>query len=106
MRALRALRGEYLAAAPAKLAELWSTFDQVQNGDRPAMERLRVQVHHLAGSGGGYGLDDVTTHARSAEQLVERLLRAAAPPPVSELADLRAHLTGITDAFDQARSTE
>lgn len=102
--ALRALRAEYLADAPRKITELWNALARVQNGEPGAVGELRTLVHHLAGSGGAYGFPLVTERARAAEQLIDR--RGAARLAAAELAELRAHLQALADAFDQARSTE
>ncbi|MFI5208117.1 MAG: Hpt domain-containing protein [Gemmatimonadales bacterium] len=102
--ALRALRAEYLADAPQKIAGLWSALARVQNGEPAAVGELRTMVHHLAGSGGAYGYPVVTEHARAAEQLIDR--RSAGGFAAVELADLRTHLQALADAFDQARSAE
>ena len=104
--ALRALRAEYLADAPARVAELWSAFDRMQNGDDRGASVLRTLVHRLAGSGGAYGIPDVTEQARIAEQLIDRISTSQAGASAAELDLLRTHLTGVADAFDRARSTE
>ena len=104
--ALRKLRAEYLAEAPAKIAELWSVFERVQSGDREATGALRTHVHRLAGSGGAYGLPDVTACARKAEQLIDRILASTAGRPAADLAQLREHLAGVADAFERARTME
>ena len=105
-RALRKLRAEYLAEAPAKIAELWSAFERVQNGDREAAGALRTHVHRLAGSGGAYGLPDVTDSSRKAEQLIDRLLTSPGGTSPADLAQLREHLAGVADAFERARTME
>ena len=104
--ALRALRVGYLADAPLKIAELWSAFDRMQNGDAGGATTLRTLVHRLAGSGGAYGVPDVTVQARLAEQAIDRISTSRTGTFAAELAVLRTHLTGVADAFDQARSTE
>ena len=101
--ALRALRAEYLADAPRKVAELWNALARVQNGEPDGAGALRTLVHHLAGSGGAYGFPLVTERARSAEQLIDRRAARLGPDDISEL---RAHIQALADAFDQARSTE
>jgi HPt (histidine-containing phosphotransfer) domain-containing protein len=98
------LRGEYLADAPRKIAELWNALARVQNGEPDAAGELRTLVHHLAGSGGAYGFPVVTERARAAEQLIDRL--DAAQAAAAGIAELRAHVQALADAFDQARSTE
>ena len=104
--ALRPLRADYLADPPGKVAELWRVLARVQNGERAAVRELRTLLHHLAGSGGAYGLPSVTESARKAEQVIDRCEPPGDRPSPADLAELRMHLTGVADAFDQARSTE
>lgn len=101
--ALRELRAEYLAAAPARLGELWSALDRVQNGDAEALSALRVLAHRLAGSGGGYGMPDVSTAARAADEHCKALIAAASPAGSADVSQLRVLIQGIADAFERAK---
>lgn len=103
--ALGVLRAEYLAESPARLAELWTEFAGVQNGDGGALEALRTLVHRLAGSGGAYGLPVVTDSARAADQFCRA---AAGEVPLSKerVAGLRDLIQRIADAFHEASSPE
>jgi hypothetical protein len=104
-RALRALRTEYLADSPRRIAELWSALERVQNGDAEGLAALHLHLHRLAGSGGGYGLPDVSTTARAADAFCRSLL-AAAGPTASDLTQLRVLMQGVADAFARAEATE
>ena len=104
--ALRQLRRDYLAAGPARVAELWSALTGVQNGDADALERLRLLAHRLAGSGGGYGFPSISQAGRHADQLSRELLARASPPDPSALTQLTALVQGIADAFAGATAPE
>ena len=104
--ALRALRVEYLAAGPERVAELWRALDRVQNGDADALPDLRVLVHRLAGTGGGYGVPEVTIAARVADECCRALIVAGAPPGAADVTQLRVLITGVADAFERATNME
>ena len=97
--ALRVLREQYLADAPDRLAELWSTFARVQFGDPAALEKLQSLTHRLAGTGGAYGFPGVTDAARAVELACRALRDAGRTPVPSELAGLRVMIEGVADAF-------
>jgi HPt (histidine-containing phosphotransfer) domain-containing protein len=103
--AISALRAEYLAEAPRRLAELWSELARVQNGDASALERLGTLAHRLAGSGGAYGLPAVTDRARAADQYCRQHLGAGSRSAV-EVAQLRTLIQHIADAFHDASLPE
>ena len=104
--ALRRLRAEYLAAAPERVAELWTAYAGVQNGSGEALEGLHTLAHRLAGSGGSYGFPDITARARDAGQICRLLIASRAPPSPDELEPLRLALQGIADAFHNASTSE
>lgn len=103
--AISALRTQYLAESPKRVAELWSEFARVQNGDTAALERLRTLVHRLAGSGGAYGLPDVTDRARAADQFCRGPL-SGTPGGAVDVAQLRTLIQRIADAFHEASFPE
>jgi hypothetical protein len=105
-RALRDLRAEYLAASPIRMAELWSSLERVQNGDAETLAVLRVQAHRLAGSGGGYGLPDVSAAARILDTCCRSLMEAEADITPSDLTHLRVLIQGVADAFARAEAME
>ena len=104
--ALRLLRAEYLAASDERVRELWEMLDRVQNGDAAALPALRVLVHRLAGSGGGYGVPDVSVAARNADVRCRALIDAAVPPDAGDVTQLRVLIQGVADAFERAKTTE
>ena len=101
-RALAPLRRDYLAQGPARLAELWSAFETVQNGDAEGLARLQVLAHRLAGSGGGYGFPDITRAARMTDQFCRELNAAPSAPSQDALSQLHALVGGIAAAFASA----
>ena len=104
--ALRELRAEYLADSTQRLGELWSALKRVQNGDADALPSLRVLVHRLAGSGGGYGLPEVSTTARAADDRCRSLIDGGVPPTAADVNQLRVLIQGVADAFARAKATE
>src|SRR6185436_7740706 len=103
---MRGLRAEYLAQAPGRVAELWTSLERVQNGDADALGELRVLVHRIAGSGGGYGFPDVSRAARLADDFCRGILLRESPAGASDVARLRELVQGVADAFTQAQATE
>ncbi|OYY94038.1 MAG: response regulator receiver protein [Hydrogenophilales bacterium 28-61-23] len=72
---LARLRNDYLARLPAELAELNSLAAGLCGGeehkpeiDRASLDELHHRLHKLAGSGGTFGLADLSASARSLEQ--------------------------------------
>ena len=105
-RALRELRSAYLAESPKRLGELWSTLERVHNGVAGSLPELRILVHRLAGSGGGYGLPEVTIAARAADTFCRSLIDAGAPAGADDVNQLRVLVQGVADAFARAKSPE
>lgn len=104
--ALRRLREDYLAAAPERVAELWTSYARVQNGGIPALEGFRTLVHRLAGTGGSYGLPRVTERARMADLDCRALLEAGGVVTPDDLLRLRKLVQDIADAFHDASTPE
>lgn len=93
-----ALRRDYLRDAPAHIADLRKDLAAFRNGEPDALESLRSRFHQLAGSGGSYGLPQVTEVARAMEQ---RILTA--PEPIPQDADLfEKAINDLKAAFDSA----
>ena len=103
---MRGLRAQYLGDADARVAELWSDMARVEAGEREALDELRRRFHKLAGSGGSYGLDDVTTSSREGERAAKRLLDAGAPPDDAAFAELTTHVRHVADAFAAAKNAD
>ena len=104
--ALRRLRADYLAAAPQRLAELWTAYARVQTGETQSLDTLRTLMHRLAGTGGSYGLPDVTDRARAGDQACRQLIASSAPLTPGDVQRLRALIQGIADAFQNATTSE
>jgi diguanylate cyclase (GGDEF)-like protein len=62
------LQRGYLAAMPARLAELRSDIAALSKGGTEAIGSLKASLHRLAGSGGSFGFLDLSAIAREAEQ--------------------------------------
>ena len=105
-RALRPLRREYLEQGRARIAELWSAFAAVQNGDAEGLAQLQVLAHRLAGSGGGYGFPEITRTARLADHFCRELKTRPSAPGQDDLTQLHALVDGIADAFARAQVPE
>lgn len=103
---MRGLRTQYLGDADERVAELWSDIARVEAGDRDALDELRRRFHKLAGSGGSYGLDDVTTCSREGESAAKRLLDAGAPPDAAAFTELSTHVRRVADAFAAAKDAD
>ncbi len=92
------LQREYLADAPARLADLRKDLAAFRTGEPDALESLRRRFHQLAGSGGSYGFPRVTEISRTMEH------RILTPPPLAiNDADLiEQAIQDLKQAFDQA----
>ena len=101
---MRGLRTQYLADADARVAELRSDMARVEAGEREALDELRRRFHNLAGSGGSYGLGEVTASSREGEHAAKRLLDAGAPPDDAALAVLTTYVQRVADAFAAAKN--
>lgn len=105
-RKLAVLRAAYIAESPARIAELWTAFARVQNGDLLALETLAGLLHRLAGSGGAYGLMRVTEEARAGEHVAHRIHESGRAPASNELSDLRLRIQNLAEAFASAANPE
>ena len=94
--ALRELRREYHAEAPARVAELERGLAALAAGEEGAETGLTVLFHRLAGSGGAYGFPQVSATARQ----LERLLRSEPHWTPARLAEVQAGIQEIADAFN------
>jgi len=89
---MQVLRAEYLAEAPARLAEMAAQLDAWERGSVEAGDKVRRLAHQLTGSAGSYGFTEASNAARQMEQLLK-------PHPDADaalLAVLRAALAYIT----------
>ena len=99
-RALQALREEYLAAAPERVAELWAAMAHASSGDRAGITEVGSLCHRLAGSAGSYGFEAVSLRAREADQFCRRLEGQDADPDT--LQSLKTMVQAIADAFQRS----
>jgi len=92
------LQREYLADAPARLADLRKDLAAFRAGEPESLESLRRRFHQLAGSGGSFGIPRVTEIGRAMEH------RILTPPPLTANdADLiEQAIQDLKQAFDQA----
>jgi chemotaxis protein histidine kinase CheA len=100
---LRQLRQQYLDESPHRLAELEAQLALVAGGDSSALVGLADILHRLAGSGGSYGLADVTTAARAGEKFALSLRDASAAPDPGAISRLREHIAAVAAAFEAGR---
>ncbi len=91
-----ALLARYQTSLPSKLATIedaWECFTQLGE-----LEPLRTLVHQLAGSGGAYGYDELSTKARFA------LLRLNAKETYERDAAMHALITYLAELITQSHS--
>ncbi len=100
--AMRELRHDYLAEAPERLAELRADLEALQAGAAGSLTSLKGRFHRLAGSGGSYGLADVSSISRDMEQWL-RTIPAAGAAEVARIAEAIARLE---TAFLRAREAD
>jgi chemotaxis protein histidine kinase CheA len=99
LRVLAGLRARYLAEAPARMDDVRQALAGIRTGDTAALGELRQLLHRLAGTGGSYGLQDVTDAARAGEQAVHAIQQRGTAPTPAEIADLAAHVQRVAEAF-------
>jgi chemotaxis protein histidine kinase CheA len=102
LRVLAGLRAQYLAEAPARLADLRSTLARAATGDAPALGELRQLLHRLAGSGGSYGLHEVTEAARAGELAIYQIQQREKPPTDADVRLLSSLVERVATAFRDA----
>ena len=82
--AIEALRKDYVNGWPKKHERLEILIKNLERNpkDTTTIEEFRMNFHRLAGSGGSYGLPEVSVTAREAELFIAPLLDAdeAIPP--------------------------
>jgi diguanylate cyclase (GGDEF)-like protein len=97
---LEALRREYVADGPARLAELRKDLAAFMAGEADAAESLKARFHRLAGSGGSYGFEEISLISREVEQWLKA---SAAVPPTPENSGRLSHAVArLSAAFDTA----
>lgn len=109
---LARLREDYRSRLPAELAALRSLIDRLCGGevDRATLDELHHGLHKLAGSGGTFGLANLSAQARALEQRVKRWLgedlndvsAAARQTLATDVLALAQEATGGTPALEIA----
>ncbi len=98
--AFDALRQEYVAEAPGRLAELRKDIAAFRAGESDAVASLKNRFHRLAGSGGSYGFPIISTIGREMERWLKEDPPAA---PSGETCErLNTAVTRLSAAFDTA----
>jgi len=97
--ALRVLRLEYLSDSTRRVAELWSAFARIEQGDAEALSVLRMLAHRIAGTGGAYGLPAATDAARELDQACRALIGSGIAPTGDQVTHLRPLIERVSDAF-------
>lgn len=92
------LQREYLADAPARIAELKKDLAAFRVGEPEALDSLRRRFHQMAGSGGSYGFPRITEIGRTMEH------RILTPPAltVNDIHLLEQAIQDLKAAFDEA----
>ena len=96
--AFEGLRREYIAEAPARLAELRKDVQAFKVGEPDAAQSLRTRFHRLAGSGGSYGFPAISDISREMEQWLKSGSPAASDENASRLDDAVNRLAAAFDA--------
>lgn len=94
---LRQLRQQYAAKLPAKIAALEHDWQMVNQhpADNTHYQNLLRGFHTLAGSGGSYGFDAITTLCRE----IEDALRPVQPPlPAALKQEIEIKLAALKQA--------
>ena len=75
------LRAEFRGSLPAKLTRLRSLWARVdcEEPDPDALEILKRELHTMAGSGGSFGLPQVSKAAAAAEDALDGLKEGSRP---------------------------
>lgn len=93
---LEQFKAEYRAALPAKLANVEALWAKAT--DAAALAELHRLLHTLAGSAKTFGLPEVSTAAREAENALAPLLAGVAGPDATE----RTRIAALLEALRQS----
>ena len=94
----RKLRLDYLEESGERVGELLADLERLTDGAADAAEALKSKLHRLAGSGGSYGLPEVSAIAREAE-----LWLAAGPPGNEMVSRIRNAVARLEAEFVRAK---
>lgn len=104
---LQALRKQYAADLPAKLAQLRSAAESLnRQWDEDGLHTLHRLAHSLTGSGATFGYAEISQAARALEQLIKTIMESGAGPHHPDICHIeqrlckleRASRTPLTDA--------
>jgi len=96
--AFQELQREYLSTMPARLDELRSDVAEFGEGHRNAADSLKRRLHRLAGSGGSYGLLEVSSIAREAEHWLSRNPSPGDAEQLAAIVDRLARAVAVAEA--------
>jgi chemotaxis protein histidine kinase CheA len=93
------LRKEFRGSLPAKLKRLRSLWERIdcERPDADALEILKRELHTMAGSGGSFGLPQVSKAAAAAEDALDGL-KAGSRPGAKRAAKFSALLDNLEKA--------
>lgn len=102
---MRSLRREYLKGAPERVRELRALLIAVQRNEHGAVDDLRRAFHKLAGSGGSYGFESVSTTSRAGEHLARAVIdRMGGATEPADLAGLTESVEAVVRALGAAQA--
>ncbi len=102
---MRNLRREYLKGAPERIRELRTLLGAVQHSETGAVDGLRRAFHKLAGSGGSYGFERISTTSRAGEHLALAVLeRTGGKAEAVDAAALTDSVEAVVRALDAAQT--
>jgi len=97
---MKTLRESYAAELPEKLSSIddaWEAFD-CGKGDPEQLESIYHMVHDLAGSGGTFGLKDLSIAARNLEMLIKDLIDSGHSLSQEHLKKIKSLMTELHSA--------
>jgi HPt (histidine-containing phosphotransfer) domain-containing protein len=95
--ALAALSEEYRAELPERMLELDALWSAAQTAVQPP-QTLRRALHSIAGSARTFGLPELSSSARRAEQLLDACCERGEPLPQEAKADFESLLQALKTA--------
>lgn len=103
--ALAALRKDYLSRWPEKITRFENLITQLTGTQGPgdALRDLRMEFHKLAGSGGSYGMPEITTAGREAEAYIISIIDAGGAVSHDAHRKIQEYFGRLNDIFTAAR---
>ena len=102
--ALAELSAEYRAGLPARMSELDELWIASHGASVPPLA-LRRALHSIAGSAKTFGLAELTTAARAAEQMLDPCCDAGLPLPAESISSFEILLHALKSAADAGLSS-